>query len=242
MPIEIVEKNIGETCLECANRYFSDRKKTYVGILDPMARGKLMVLTDDDVKLKNKYLKTQNKTYELTIVCGIKTDSDDILGRITKYNSLPINISKIIDQIEKFPELYIQAYHSYSAYKPYELLDGKRQPLWYWTSKGLKPKEQPSKEVRILERELIDTRVMDKDSLKTIINTRLAMLTDSGNFQKEKISKQWIDFNFFKTVEIKYKLTVSSGFYIRTFINDISKKLEYPLMLLDLHRTKISKI
>lgn len=239
MPIEIVEKNIGETCLECAIRCFSNKKKTYVGILDPMARGKLMILTEDDVKLKEKYLKTQNKTYELTIICGIKTDSDDILGKITDHTASLIAVTDVINEIEKFPKTFNQNYHPYSAYKPYELLEDKRKPLWYWTAKGLKPKEQPSKEVSILNRELLDTRVMNKSSLKTIINTRINMLTDSGSFRKDEIKKQWEDFEYFNTFEIKYRLTITSGFYVRTFINDISEKMGYPLILLDLNRTEI---
>ena len=42
-------------------------------------------------------------------------------------------------------------------------------------------------------------------------------------------------------ITYKYKLQVSSGFYIRQFVADLKKSCKFPLIVLNIKRTKIYK-
>lgn len=58
-----LDKNAGETPLECINRFkaenleYKGEKMTYAGRLDPLASGVMLVLTGEECKNKDKYLK-----------------------------------------------------------------------------------------------------------------------------------------------------------------------------------------
>ena len=63
----VLNKKEGETPLEAmeafraSNKQYKDFKMTYAGRLDPMASGLLLVLVGDEVKNKEKYLKTMER-------------------------------------------------------------------------------------------------------------------------------------------------------------------------------------
>ncbi len=96
--ILILNKQVGETPLECMNRFrlehpeYEGVKMTYAGRLDPMAEGVLLVLAGERVHDKDKYLKLP-KTYECTAIIGIGTDTYDILGIPTLSSKLPLTPS-----------------------------------------------------------------------------------------------------------------------------------------------------
>ena len=81
----ILDKKIGETPLECLERFRRDHleyqsvKMTYAGRLDPMASGVLVVLAGDMVHRKEEFLGME-KMYEAVIVVGLGTDTFDGLG------------------------------------------------------------------------------------------------------------------------------------------------------------------
>lgn len=80
-------KKRGETPLECLNRFKQTQentqdKWTYMGRLDPMAEGVLLVANGEDVKRKEEFLGL-DKDYEFSAIFGFRTDSYDVLGKIT---------------------------------------------------------------------------------------------------------------------------------------------------------------
>lgn len=84
----LLYKNTGETCLEALGRLkshlgggFEASSFTYAGRLDPLARGLLIVLKDEEIVKKTTYLDLK-KTYEFEVVFGVCTDSFDQLGVI----------------------------------------------------------------------------------------------------------------------------------------------------------------
>ena len=87
--ILILNKNVSETPLECLERFrvanpeYQNAKMTYAGRLDPMASGLLVVLAGDMVHKKEEFLKLP-KTYEVTVVLGIESDTFDCLGVIVR--------------------------------------------------------------------------------------------------------------------------------------------------------------
>ena len=131
----IINKKIGETPLEVLNNYKKTLKEddlyeltekknkkkikfSYAGRLDPMARGKMIILRGLECKNQDLYCDL-DKEYEFEILFNFKTDTYDILGLLEKYTS--INYSKIDDyliseNIRKYIGIYNQEYPPYSSY------------------------------------------------------------------------------------------------------------------------------
>jgi tRNA pseudouridine55 synthase len=94
-------KKRGETPLECIRRFaennpefkekkFLDKvedKMTYLGRLDPLAEGVLLMASGEDVKKKEEFLGL-DKDYDFTALFGFETDTYDILGKVEKTEKL----------------------------------------------------------------------------------------------------------------------------------------------------------
>lgn len=86
-------KQRGETPLERIHRFrddkpeFKNQKFTYLGRLDPMAEGLLLVASGEDVKRKEEFLGL-DKEYEFTSLFGFATDTYDCLGKIVRVEKL----------------------------------------------------------------------------------------------------------------------------------------------------------
>ncbi|MEK7120642.1 MAG: hypothetical protein AAB840_00955, partial [Patescibacteria group bacterium] len=78
-------KKEGETPLERIRRFttenpeYKNKKMTYAGRLDPMAEGVLIILTDEDVHIKDNFLRL-DKEYEFEVLWAVSSDTHDILG------------------------------------------------------------------------------------------------------------------------------------------------------------------
>src|SRR5690606_34034568 len=86
-------KNLGETPLECIERFraehpeYAETKMTYLGRLDPMAEGLLLVLAGN-TKDREKYL-ALDKTYEFEVLWSFETDTYDTLGLVSEEGARP---------------------------------------------------------------------------------------------------------------------------------------------------------
>ena len=97
---------------------FAYKKAGFAGTLDPLASGVLVVGIDESTKLLSK-LTNVNKQYYVEILFGLKTDTDDITGKITHES---LNFPKTIEQINKgvnyfLTNKYFQTPPKYSAVK-----------------------------------------------------------------------------------------------------------------------------
>ena len=83
--MELYNKLRGETLADMMLRAQTelcipvDMKATYAGRLDPMASGIVPILYGEDVHRKD-YFMGHDKTYEVEILCGVSTDTGDVLG------------------------------------------------------------------------------------------------------------------------------------------------------------------
>src|SRR3989344_5164686 len=107
-------KELGETPLECLYRYkeshikSKDTKMTYLGRLDPMAEGVLLVLTGN-TRDREKYL-SLDKTYEFEVLWGIESDTYDILGK-TNFVKGPLKLENKMEKLlEKISKKKTQSY------------------------------------------------------------------------------------------------------------------------------------
>ncbi|HEY4494547.1 MAG TPA: hypothetical protein VJC02_00410 [Candidatus Paceibacterota bacterium] len=205
----ITNKKIGETPLERLEKVRKEEKidaktpMTYAGRLDPMAQGLLIILVGEECKNKEKYTNL-NKEYELEIIFGIETDTQDVLGLIKKVST---DKPKLID-FNKYIGKFIQKYPAFSSKRLYKEYI-----------------EIPEKEVEIYSIEKTDERM--ESGLKIASNSISKINLVSGDFRQDKILEDWQYFaDEFGRIEFKIitlKVMCSSGTYMRTLAENIGK-------------------
>lgn len=214
---------------------YNVNKMCFCGRLDPMARGKIILLTDKECKDMNKYNKF-NKTYEFEIVIGIKTASDDPLGLIEDIDITKIPFFKlnqicysIINEFQNYPLTFNQKFHKYSS----KCINGK--PLWYYTKHNIDI-EQPTHNVSIFDIQYKLLKFTNYESWKHQIINTINKIDKDCDFNQSVIINQWNNINIEEIISIPVKITVSSGFYVRQFVRDLSDKINYPLLTYDINR------
>lgn len=226
--VHILYKNLGETPNQCILRFKKDSPEyantpmTYAGRLDPMAEGLLLVLSGEELMNKDKYLDLQ-KTYEFEILWGFETDTLDLLGLVSLNNKVHnVEKEKIQDKLKNSIGKFEQLYPSYSS-KP---VLGK--PLFQWAREGrLSEIEIPKHMVEIFDINYLSRRTISKEYLLEDINSKI--LRVSGDFRQKETLEKWqeiLEKSKEKEFSIdKFSTTVSSGFYVRQFVQDIANSL-----------------
>ena len=243
-------KQPGITPLEFINnikKQYPETKICYTSRLDPMARGIIPVLFGEECK--NMHLYTNlSKTYEVKVIIGYKTDSDDVLGILEPQE--PLEIQKIKD-LQKF----------ISNYKSYFEIENEvniNQKYHYFSTKALLARSKEKTNININNQyhdvKLFSSKIIDsgKLDLNEWINTFIKIIDKvdkTKNFRQKDIIEQWQKIliqkenekeNKIYTIQyITLQLHVGSGFFVRQFIRDISDKIGIPLMCYDIYRTSI---
>lgn len=236
----LANKRVGETPLELIKRVAPDKSPiTYAGRLDPMAEGLMVLLTGDEVKEKEKYLKL-DKVYELTVLLGVSTDTYDTLGIIDKVNFKDIlPFSEVEQAVKAVPRKYSQPYPPYSS-KP---VNGK--PLWLWAkNKKLGEIKIPSKDVEISKISILEIK---QGNLKDVVLDIVGNIKKvKGDFRQKETVKLWkrtLERNEeVKVSTIKLLISCSSGTYMRSIANDLGARLNIPALALKIIRIKIGEL
>lgn len=212
-----LDKNSGETLATFVERFRKENDieqnipVTYAGRLDPMALGEMIVLVGEDCKRKDEFLGL-DKTYEFEVLFGVKTDTFDMLGLITDYESYTPTKEEIFAKIEIIKNTKEFAYPPYSS-KPVNGL-----PLFMHAKAGTLPKEMPKMYGEIHSIVLQNTRIV---KIEEVVEKSLEIIKKvEGDFRQEEISNGWQDFikehGQEKCLIGIFEATVSSGVYIRT--------------------------
>jgi len=213
--IYLYNKNIGETMTEVIKRFSKENnvkeKIAYAGRLDPLAYGKITILTGNDIYKKDDYC-NKSKIYETWMIEGIMTDTYDILGLV---------VTEPLEPLEPLvPHSYKQYYPSYSSI-PIRI-GNIRKPLWYYTKNNIKiPDElRPYKHVILHNVIKLDEKYISSNELLDIILDRISKVI-TGDFRQDDITKQWKQLLCTtSTYKIsKWKFEISSGGYIRYIAN-----------------------
>lgn len=239
MPVITDYKPIGITCGDFIKKYTYENI-AYVGRLDPMAHGLITILTGKDVKDMEEYQK-KAKVYKFKFIMGMNTDTDDILGIQTINNKEDqTNLETIIEFINSFPNEYNQKYHTFSSFKIAKRNDaGKRKPLWWWTVNNYIVDEIPSKKVKIYEKKISKIELREGETIRAEFLDKIYKIEDN-KFRKEETILQWKEMDFgYKYNEITCTFSVSSGFYIRQFVRDMSDILNVKMIVTDIERIEI---
>lgn len=243
MPL-FLEKPLGLTPLDLLDTLPKPpgKKYSFAGRLDPMARGKMIVLEDDECQNQDRYCGL-DKIYQFSILYGVQTDTYDVLGLLSdkiKNNCYPevtrklttLNLSNYVGKKE-------QPYPAFSSIRV------KKHPLWWWTKENrLDEITIPSKLIEIYSLE--ETKPIDIYSsyellMKITKKINCLPVNRRNNFRVPSIMDRWnqtlLD-NTSKWLVGHYQAEVSSGTYIRTLVNQIGNDIEVGAIAFDIHRTE----
>jgi tRNA pseudouridine(55) synthase len=231
------------------------QKAGHAGTLDPLATGDLIILIGKATKRSDFYL-TKPKTYEVTILLGAETISQDLEQEVFIENlNLPV-VSDITETITKLQGAFTQTIPAFSAVKKEGI------PL-YKLAKAGKTVETILKEVQIDE--ILDINVTYKTGTEVAKEIRTKSEVIYENIQKIKAEYLRIDAFPPKKLEVvpekiinalsrnselfaadseekfalvSFTVNVTKGTYIRSLVLELQKQLEVPAVLFSLNRKK----
>lgn len=235
-------KHLGETPLECLKRFkelhpdYLETKMTYLGRLDPMAEGVLLVLAGN-TKDKEKYL-ALDKTYEFEVLWGFESDTHDILGKIV-IGKTPTKLESRISQVLKNIRIKkTQQYPSYSS----RTVSGKSLFMWARENK-IEEIDIPERQIKIFSLEHIHTRAITGKEIWEEVSTKIAKVT--GDFRQKEILNLWQNALYARQKETflisKFTADVSSGTYIRGLANEMGKILDTGALAYSIKRTRVGE-
>jgi tRNA pseudouridine(55) synthase len=210
---------------------------TYVGRLDPLAEGVLIILEGEEIAHKHLY-QDLDKTYECEVVCGVATDSYDQLGCIFPPQSVMTwptyahtidsailsaevmrkNCTAITAQLQSMiGELTM--YYPFFSSKP---IDG--VPLFQYTKDhGVEHTQTMLPHTCVQVRSIECTEVTEM-SLEHIGAEAISLAeTQKGDFRQTDIIASWKSYiNGYRDTApmlpvLRFRITCGSGFYVRTF-------------------------
>jgi tRNA pseudouridine55 synthase len=224
----IIRKIVGETMNQLIERIqLIDKydKIAYTSRLDPMAKGNILFLINEECKDIKKML-NKDKIYEVKIILGIQTDTDDTLGIITK----------MIPKFDK-DEIYKKIQNYIKNIKPY-FFD---QEYHYYSTKMLNHRKKNNNNkyyhpVKINSVNIIDYSILKYFEWKNKLISNIESIDNKKEFRQKEIIKQWELIDITELSYIKIRLCVTSGFFVRQFIHDMSEYLNFPLLCYNINK------
>jgi tRNA U55 pseudouridine synthase TruB len=227
-------KKSGETMDQFVSRVKTEnsiKKLAYTARLDPMAKGIVPFLVEEECANIKNHLGT-GKTYQVKIIYGIQTDSDDPLGIIT--NKIDIGDDSTLDiakSIINYLNLinnttFKQKYHHFST----KMLNHRRQQSINVID---------SHDVSLYDYRLLGEGIINYNQWTNKIIKQIKSIDPKRNFRQEPTIRQWNTLEIKKLYYMKLSLDVSSGFFIRQLIRDMSDNIGIPLMSYNINRVNI---
>ncbi len=150
--IFLLDKPLGGSsnhALQRVKRLFNAIKAGHTGSLDPLATGMLPICFGEATKF-SQHLLDANKTYEVTAMLGVRTDTGDAEGKIiNSCDNLSILNEQLHDVLKKFTGEIQQIPPMHSALKH------QGRPLYEYARKG-ETIDRPARKVTIYNLELTD--------------------------------------------------------------------------------------
>lgn len=135
----LVDKEPGMTSHDVVarvRRILGTRSVGHAGTLDPLASGLLLMLVGEATKVSD-YLLTGDKSYEVTVRLGIRTDSMDITGEVIEEKPVTVSEETVRAAVAAAKGTLDLAVPVHSAVK----VNGRK--LYEMAHKGEKPDEVP---------------------------------------------------------------------------------------------------
>jgi len=142
--VVVVDKPAGITshdAVDRVRRILGEKKAGHTGTLDPMATGVLPVCVGEATKLAS-FLAADDKTYEVTMRLGVRTDTLDMTGRVLDEQEPRVTGADVRAVLEGFAGTITQVPPQYSAVKV------RGRALYKWARKGVQL-SPPARQVEI---------------------------------------------------------------------------------------------
>jgi len=233
-PLQTIEK------FKEQNPKYKDKKMSYAGRLDPMARGLLVILVGEENKNREKY-ENMDKEYEFEILFGVGTDTYDVMGLLESLNIADYSEDlerQVEDHLVDFRGKVKQEYPPYSSYS----IEGK--PLFWWARKDkLDEINIPTKEVEVKKLDNLSSYKLEVGQVLENVKQRVSAA--KGDFRQEEIIEKWEDLAEqnpeFSFQIFKFKATVTSGTYIRSIAHNLGQKVSTGAIAFDILRTSLGE-
>ncbi|MEK7063003.1 MAG: hypothetical protein AAB946_03145 [Patescibacteria group bacterium] len=239
----------GETPLECLQRFKfvarkegkikDDEKLAYMGRLDPMAEGVLLIATGDDIKKREEFLNL-DKEYNFTVLFGFATDTYDILGKILRVEKINPSANGL-DEIFLRKAIQIYEGEREQKYPPFSSKTVSSKAMYEWARmEKLDEIEIPSKKITVHK---INFSGLQKLQAKELLGRLLMDISRvKGDFRQHDTLVLWKQMLQNETSDLflgKFSATVSSGTYIRSIVNDLGATLGVGACALSIIRTRV---
>lgn len=250
----LLDKAVGETPLQCAENWrhaaglSPDIPLAYAGRLDPLASGQLLVLIGEECKQQTNY-HGLDKAYDFSILLGITSDSQDVMGRLRTTTTPPLTHDDITRSIQSFTGDIELPYPIFSA----KTVNGK--PLHTWAIEGrLHEIEIPTKHSTVYSLTFTKSETLTKvdvvekalakiNSIPPVTELRKAIGND---FRRDDIRADWDNILTDDSLPTEYQIIhftciASSGTYMRTLASEIAKALGTVGLAWHIHRSEIGR-
>lgn len=196
---------------------------TYAGRLDPMAEGLLLVLAGEAVHRKGEFLKL-DKTYVVTALLGVETDSFDLLGmprQIIPHLASP-NIGE--EQIQQVLQSYFGEISLPLPLYSSPPVGGK--PLFQHAQQNsMRAQDTPARTTTIYNCALDALNTVSSDALRDYLHTTINSI--NGEFRQADTLKAW---GCLLTAQpslqtVTFTVHCSSGTYVRSLVQDLGVRL-----------------
>ncbi len=248
----VLNKAVGETPLEVAETWrrshtphFENTPLAYAGRLDPMASGKLLVLIGDECKQQTNY-HNLDKGYDFSVLCGVATDTADVLGLIQKIEVPTLALATLPNLLTELTGPVELPYPHFSS----KTVNGK--PLHTWTLEGrLSEITIPTKASIIYTLTHTKTETKTGADIYQDVSQKIetiAPVTDpkkalGNDFRRPEVRKDWQSFLEQHATDaftiIHLHCVASSGTYMRTLAEVIATRLGTVGLAYHIHRTDI---
>jgi tRNA pseudouridine55 synthase len=193
----------------------------------------------DATKSREQFLGLEKK-YTFKVLFGIKTDTYDVLGLMTKEQ----NAERVIvnEKVNIFVNSHIGIQQQ--SYPPFSSKAVEGKPLFSWARENkLSEIQIPQKTIEIKEFTAVAFHDVEKQNLQKRITSNLSLIR--GDFRQKEIIAQWDSFfnntrtDMFQTAE--FQISCSSGTYVRGLVHELGKYLGCGAIALDILRTSVGK-
>ncbi len=267
----VLEKSVGETPLSCAEAFRATRPDlagiplSYAGRLDPMASGKLLVLIGEECKQQADY-HGLDKEYEFSVLFGISSDTQDVLGRLSSERATDALFAKggggVVGEANSASVALENELVSISnslvgpltfSYPLFSAKTVKGKPLHVWTLEGrLDEIEIPTRTSTIYELELTKVETKPRQEVAALALQKINSIPEvtdprkalGADFRRKDVRADWQDVATDYSLPPEYTIAhfrciASSGAYMRTLATIIAEKLGTTGLAFHIHRTKI---
>lgn len=241
-----------------------DATLSYAGRLDPLAEGLMLVLVGEANKQREEYLGL-DKTYEIEILFGIKTDTGDLLGvptmtqsDVSVISSDELNLKFKSRNDEGRTVVAGELRHLLGKQSfPYPIYSSKTvqgKPLHQWANEGrISEIEIPKTDIEIYDLEILPAsnvepvRFASASEILSRLETAISLVT--GEFRFDKIKGEWDSLcaplqskEEVRFPVLKIKCHCSSGTYMRTLAEEIGKLFGVSAFAYSIKRTTVGDI